>query len=119
MFKYENKIWKFPINGLLPTIIQYDFGFSDFHYKNININNKIPYLSTEDFPIGNNKTSQKKIELDNQGYNLILQKIGIDHKIPINIEKLLDGFDKYIITQIEFDKLDNKDLILLDGNKKI
>ena len=119
VFKYENKIWKFPINGLLPTIIQYDFGFSDFHYKNININNKIPYLSTEDFPIGNNKTSQKKIELDNQGYNLILQKIGINHKIPINIEKLLDGFDKYIITQTELDKLDKKDMILLDGNKKI
>jgi len=116
IFHFGKKIWKFPIDGILPTIIQFDFGFSDFQYKNIKIHNKIPFHSTDEFPIGSKKTIEKKMELDNEGYNLILKKIGIKHRIPMEIDKLLNGFDKYIINTRELKELNKSEYLFFNGN---
>jgi len=114
---YKQNIWRFPIIGEeLPVIVLFDFGFSNFNYKNIHINNKIPLVPIEE------STSEKKWELDIQGYNLFLKKIGIKRKIP-NIPlkeyyRLLDRFETYKITSAEFRKIDKSKYLLFDGNMK-
>ena len=67
-------------------------------------------------------TSEKKWELDIQGYNIFLQKIGIKRKIPKislkDYEKLLDRFETYKISTAEFRKIDKTKYLLFDGNTK-
>jgi len=116
IIKYHKLIWKFPIkNNKLPSIIMFDYEFSNFNYKNININNKIPFLKSY-------KNNNKKRELDILGYNIFLKKMNILKQIPnINIKnniKLLDGFNKYMIDISEFNKLDPNKYLLLDGSFK-
>lgn len=122
IIKYKNLIWKFPIDGQLPYIIMFDFEFSDFSYKNIQINNKIPTLSIQQYPIGNTSTIEKKRELDITGLNIALKKIGINKKIPqvstYYNKDLLNGFEKYRITEEQFSKLDKNIYFLFDGTSK-
>jgi len=115
--RYMQNIWQFPvINEELPVVVLFDYGYSDFNYKNIHIHNKIPYINIEE------STSEKKWELDIQGYNIFLQTIGVKRKIP-NIllkdnQKLLDKFDKYKISLADFRKIDKSKYLLFDGNTK-
>jgi endonuclease/exonuclease/phosphatase family metal-dependent hydrolase len=115
--RYKQNIWRFPIIGEeLPVIILFDFGFSNFDYKNIHIHSKIPCVSIEE------STADKKWELDIRGYNIFLKKIGIKRKIP-NIplkdySRLLDKFDKYKISLTNFRKIDKSKYLLFDGNTK-
>jgi endonuclease/exonuclease/phosphatase family metal-dependent hydrolase len=115
--RYRRNIWRFPVIGEeLPVIVLFDYGFSNFDYKNIHIYNKIPLIPMEE------STAEKKWELDIQGYNIFLQKIGIKRKIP-NIslkdyEKLLDRFETYKISTAEFRKIDKTKYLLFDGNTK-
>ena len=115
--KYNNNIWRFPlVRGELPVIVLFDYGYSNFDYKNIHIHTKIPYISIEE------STSKKKWELDIQGYNLFLDEIGIKRKIPKislkNYSRLLKGFDKYKISLDEFKTIDKSKYLLFDGNTK-
>jgi len=115
--RYKQDIWKFRlINEELPVIVLFDFGFSNFDYKNIHIHNKIPYIDQK------NSSAEKKWELDIQGYNIFLNEIGIKRKIPnIPLKKyprLLEGFDKYKISVDEFRKIDKSKYLLFDGNTK-
>jgi len=115
--RYNQNIWKFSLlNEELPVIVLYDFGFSDLDYKNIHIHNKIPYISIEE------STSKKKWKLDIKGYNVFLDEIGIERKIPNiplkNYSRLLKGFDKYKISLDEFRKIDKSKYLLFDGNTK-
>ena len=113
--RYKQNIWQFPITGEeLPVIVLFDFGFSNFNYKNIHIHNKIPCME--------DSNSEKKWKLDIQGYNIFLTRIGIKRKIP-NIPlkkypKLLERFNKYKISANEFKKIDKSKYLLFDGNKK-
>jgi endonuclease/exonuclease/phosphatase family metal-dependent hydrolase len=115
--RYKRNIWRFPImGGELPVVVLFDYGFSEFNYKNIHIHNKIPFIEM------NKSTPEKKWELDIKGYNIFLNKIGIKRKIP-NIHlseyhKLLDRFETYKISIAEFRKIDKKKYLLFDGNKK-
>ena len=114
--QYKKNIWRFPIIGELPTIVLFDFGFSNFNYKNIHIHTKIPCVILEE------STAEKKWELDIRGYNIFLKKIGIRRKIP-NIPlkeypRLLDRFETYKISLDEFRKIDKSKYLLFDGNKK-
>lgn len=114
--QYKKNIWRFPIIGELPTIILFDFGFSNFDYKNIHIHTKIPCVILEE------STAEKKWELDIRGYNIFLKKIGIKRKIP-NIPlkeypRLLDRFETYKISLDEFRKIDKSKYLLFDGNMK-
>ena len=110
-------IWQFPIIGEeLPVIVLFDFGFSNFNYKNIHIHNKITMIPMEE------STSEKKWELDIQEYNIFLKKIGIKRKIP-NIplkeySRLLNNFDKYKISIERFRKIDKSKYLLFDGKTK-
>jgi endonuclease/exonuclease/phosphatase family metal-dependent hydrolase len=115
--RYNQNIWKFSLlNEELPVIVLYDFGFSDLDYKNIHIHNKIPKIPMEE------STSEKKWELDIQGYNIFFNKIGIERKIPnISLKdysKLLEGFDTYKISLDEYRKIDKSKYLLFDGNTK-
>jgi endonuclease/exonuclease/phosphatase family metal-dependent hydrolase len=114
--KYKKNIWRFPIIGELPTIVLFDYGFSNFDYKNIHIHSKIPCVSIEE------STAEKKWELDIRGYNLFLKKIGIKRKIPnIPLEeypRLLNRFETYKISLDEFRKIDKSKYLLFDGNIK-
>ena len=122
IIKYKKLIWKFPFNGTLPIMIMFDFEFSDFQYKKINIHNKIPTTNINNYPIGNQNTINKKRELDILGLNKALKKIGIHKKIPqispYNNKQLLNGFDKYKINEDEFSKLDKNIYFLFDGSSK-
>jgi endonuclease/exonuclease/phosphatase family metal-dependent hydrolase len=115
--RYKKNIWRFPIiAGELPTIILFDYGFSNFDYKNIHIHNKIPLVPIEE------SNAEKKWELDIRGYNIFLKKIGIKRKIP-NIplkdyNRLLDRFETYKISLPEFRKIDKSKYLLFDGNTK-
>jgi len=115
--RYKQNIWRFPIiAGELLTIILFDFGFSNFDYKNIHIHTKIPCVILEE------STAEKKWELDIRGYNIFLKKIGIKRKIP-NIplkdyHRLLDRFETYKISLAEFRKIDKSKYLLFDGNTK-
>ena len=115
--RYKQNIWRFPIIGEeLPVIVLFDYGFSEFNYKNIHIHNKIPLVPMEE------STAEKKWELDIQGYNLFLKKIGIKRKIPKiplkDYEKLLDRFETYKISLADFRKIDKAKYLLFDGNTK-
>jgi hypothetical protein len=115
--QYKQNIWQFPIIGEeLPTVVLFDYGYSDFNYKNINIHSKIPYINIEE------STAEKKWKLDIQGYNIFLDEIGINRKIPnISLKdyfRLLDKFDKYKISLDEFRKIDKSKYLLFDGNTK-
>jgi hypothetical protein len=115
--RYKQDIWRFPIiNEELLVIVLFDYGFSDFDYKNIHIHNKIPMIPMKD------STAEKKWELDIQGYNLFLRKIGIKRKIPnIPLEeysRLLERFNAYKISLSEFKKIDKSKYLLFDGNIK-
>jgi endonuclease/exonuclease/phosphatase family metal-dependent hydrolase len=115
--RYKKNIWRFPIiKEELPVIVLFDYGYSNFDYKNINIYSKIPFIRMEE------STSEKKWELDMQGYNIFLKKIGIKRKIP-NIplkdyEKLLDRFETYKISLADFRKINKTKYLLFDGNIK-
>ncbi len=114
--QYKKNIWRFPIIGELPTIVLFDFGFSNFDYKNIHIHTKIPCVILEE------STAEKKWELDIRGYNIFLRRIGIRRKIP-NIplkeySRLLDRFETYKISLDEFRKIDKSKYLLFDGNTK-
>jgi hypothetical protein len=67
-------------------------------------------------------TAEKKWELDIQGYNVFLKKIGIKRKIPkIHLKeykKLLDRFETYKISLADFRKIDKEKYLLFDGNTK-
>ena len=114
---YKENIWRFPIIGEeLPVIVLFDYGYSDFDYKNIHIHSKIPYIDIK------KSSADKKWKLDIQGYNIFLNEIGIKRKIP-NIPlkefpKLLEGFNKYKISFDEFRKIDKSKYLLFDGNSK-
>ncbi len=115
--KYKRDIWRFPIiDEKLPVIVLFDYGFSDFDYKNIHIKKKIPYISLEE------STYQKKWDLDIQGYNIFLKKIGIKRKIPKiplkEYTRLIDGFKKYKISLDKFRKINKLEYLLFDGNTK-
>ena len=115
--RYKNNIWRFPlVRDELPVVVLFDFGYSDFNYKNIHIHSKIPYISIEE------STSKKKWELDIQGYNVFLEEIGIKRKIPKislkNYSRLLKGFNKYKISLDEFKTIDKSNYLLFDGNTK-
>jgi hypothetical protein len=115
--RYKQNIWRFRIIGEeLPVIVLFDFGFSNFDYKNIHIHNKIPSVSIEE------STAEKKWDLDIKGYNIFLQRLGIRRRIPNiplkNYPKLLDNFDKYKISFAEFRKIDKSKYLLFDGNTK-
>lgn len=102
----DKDIWLFQINEVLPSIVLFDFEFSDIK----NIHTKIPFRTVEEYPIGAKETVEKKRELDIAGLNIVLRKIGIKKIIPQvslkNNQDLLLGFDKYKISKIEFKKLD-------------
>ena len=123
IIKYGKLIWKFPlINGHIPCIILFDFGFSDLQYKNHKIENKLPFASVKDYPIGSKKTLEEKRKQDILGLNIVLNNLGINKKIPIiptnkNIN-LLSGFNKYKISENEFSKLDKNIYFLFDGTSK-
>ena len=94
--QYKQNIWRFPLVGEeLPVIVLFDYGYSNFDYKNIHIYSKIPYINIEE------STAEKKWKLDIQGYNIFLKEIGINRKIPKiplkDYSRLLEGFDKYKI----------------------
>jgi endonuclease/exonuclease/phosphatase family metal-dependent hydrolase len=115
--RYKQNIWRFPIIGEeLPVIVLFDYGFSNFDYKNIHIYSKIPLVPMEE------STAEKKWELDIQGYNVFLKKIGIKRKIPKiplkDYEKLLDRFETYKISLADFRKIDKAKYLLFDGNTK-
>jgi hypothetical protein len=115
--RYKQNIWRFPIIGEeLPVIVLFDYGYSNFDYKNIHIHSKIPYIDIK------KSSADKKWKLDIQGYNIFLNEIGIKRKIP-NIPlkefpKLLKGFNKYKISFDEFRKIDKSKYLLFDGNTK-
>lgn len=115
--QYKHNIWQFPIIGKeLPVIVLFDYGYSNFDYKNIHIYRKIPYINMEE------STAEKKWKLDIQGYNLFLDEIGIKRKIP-NIPlkeyyRLLDNFDKYKISLADFRKINKSKYLLFDENTK-
>jgi hypothetical protein len=115
--RYKQNIWRFPvIREELPVVVLFDYGYSDFNYKNIHIYSKIPYINIEE------STTEKKWELDIQGYNIFLKDIGIKRKIPnISLKEypaLLDKFDKYKISLADFRKIDKSKYLLFDGNTK-
>lgn len=115
--RYKQNIWQFPIiGGELPVIVLFDYGYSNFDYKNIHIHRKIPYINIE------KSSADKKWKLDILGYNIFLDEIGIKRKIPnIPLKKysrLLDKFDKYKISFDEFRKIDKSKYLLFDGNTK-
>jgi hypothetical protein len=115
--RYKQNIWRFPIIGEeLPVIVLFDYGYSNFDYKNIHIHSKIPYINIE------KSTSEKKWKLDIQGYNIFLGEIGIKRKIPnIPLKKysrLLNKFDEYKISLAEFRKINKSKYLLFDGNTK-
>jgi len=115
--RYKQNIWRFPlVRSELPVIVLFDYGYSNFDYKNIHIHSKIPYISIKE------STSKKKWELDIQGYNVFLDEIGIERKIPNiplkNYSRLLKGFDKYKISLDEFKTIDKSKYLLFDGNTK-
>ena len=115
--RYKQNIWRFPIIGEeLPVIVLFDYGYSNFDYKNIHIYSKIPLIPMEE------STAEKKWELDIQGYNVFLKKIGIKRKIPKiplkDYEKLLDRFETYKISLADFRKIDKAKYLLFDGNTK-
>jgi len=115
--RYKQNIWRFPIiGGELPVIVLFDYGYSNFNYKNIHIHSKIPYINIE------KSSADKKWKLDIRGYNIFLDEIGIKRKIP-NIPlkdypRLLDNFDKYKISLAEFREIDKSKYLLFDGNTK-
>lgn len=115
--RYRQNIWRFPIIGEeLPVIVLFDYGYSNFNCYNCHIHSKIPLIPMEE------STAEKKWELDIQGYNVFLKKIGIKRKIP-NIplkdyEKLLDRFETYKISLADFRKIDKAKYLLFDGNTK-
>ena len=115
--RYKQNIWRFPIIGEeLPVVVLFDYGYSNFDYKNIHIHSKIPFIPM------NKSTPEKKWELDIQGYNFFLKNIGIKRKIPSiplkDYEKLLDRFDTYKISLGDFRKIDKSKYLLFDGNTK-
>jgi len=115
--RYKQNIWRFPIdNDELTIIVLFDFGYSNFNYKNIHIYNKIPYINIE------KSTAEKKWKLDIQGYNVFLKDLGINRKIPEiplkDYSRLLEGFDKYKISLADFRKIDKSKYILFDVNMK-
>jgi endonuclease/exonuclease/phosphatase family metal-dependent hydrolase len=115
--RYRQNIWRFQIIGEeLPVIVLFDYGYSNFNCYNCHIHSKIPLVPMEE------STAEKKWELDIQGYNVFLKKIGIKRKIP-NIplkdyEKLLDRFETYKISLADFRKIDKAKYLLFDGNTK-
>jgi len=115
--RHNHNIWHFPIIGEeLPVIVLYDYGYSNFYYKDIQIYTKIPYKDIE------KSTSEEKWILDIEGYNDFLKKFGIERKIPKipmnDYYRLLEGFDKYKISLEEFRKIDKSKYLLFDGNTK-
>ena len=115
--RYKQNIWRFPIIGEeLPVIVLFDYGYSNFNCYNCYIHSKIPLVPMEE------STADKKWELDIQGYNIFLKKIGIKRKIPKiplkNYEKLLDRFETYKISLADFRKIDKAKYLLFDGNTK-
>ena len=115
--RYRQNTWRFPIiGGELPVIVLFDYGYSNFNYKNIHIHSKIPLIPMEE------STSEKKWELDIRGYNIFLKGIGIKRKIPKiplkDYEKLLDRFETYKISLSDFRKIDKTKYLLFDGNTK-
>jgi endonuclease/exonuclease/phosphatase family metal-dependent hydrolase len=115
--RYKQNIWRFPIIGEeLPVIVLFDYGYSNFNCYNCHIHSKIPLFPMEE------STAEKKWELDIQGYNLFLKKIGIKRKIPKiplkDYEKLLDRFETYKISLADFRKIDKTKYLLFDGNTK-
>jgi hypothetical protein len=115
--RYKQNIWRFPIIGEeLPVIVLFDYGYSNFDYRNIHIYSKIPYIDIE------KSSAEKKWKLDIRGYNIFLDEIGIKRKIP-NIAlkdypRLLEGFNKYKISLAEFREIDKSKYLLFDGNTK-
>lgn len=115
--RYKQNIWQFPVDEEeLPVIVLFDYGYSNFDYKNIHIYRKIPYINIEE------SSAEKKWRLDIQGYNVFLKEIGIKRKIP-NIplkdySRLLEGFDKYKISLADFRKIDKSKYLLFDGDTK-
>ena len=115
--RYKQNIWRFPIiGGELPVIVLFDYGYSNFDYKNIHIHSKIPYINIE------KSSADKKWKLDIRGYNIFLDEIGIKRKIPKiplkDYEKLLDRFETYKISLSDFRKIDKTKYLLFDGNTK-
>jgi hypothetical protein len=115
--RYRQNIWRFPIIGEeLPVIVLFDYGYSNFNCYNCHIHSKIPLIPMEE------STAEKKWELDIQGYNVFLKKIGIKRKIPkIHLKeykKLLDRFETYKISLADFRKIDKAKYLLFDGNTK-
>jgi len=110
IFRDEENYWRFPINGILPTIVMFDFEFSDID----DIHTKIPFTPITEYPIGKMKTMEKKREYDIMGLNIVLEKIGIKNRIPIiplkNNQKLLNGYDNYKINKSEAEN--TKDYIM-------
>ena len=121
--KFGNLIWKFPlIDGKIPCVIMFDFGFSEFTFRKHKINNIVPFTTPDQFPLGSQKLLEEKRKQDILGLNIVLKKNGIQKQIPFvktsDNKHLLNNFDNYKITEKQFNELDPNIYFLFDGTGK-
>ena len=84
----------FPIKQQMPVFVLFDYGYSDIRYyqdnKIVNINQKVPMTSINEYPIGDIKTLNLKRKQDIEGLNNMLYVIY--NEKPIKYVSLADNY---------------------------